>query len=155
MCCDVGVESALQLLDREPLQYAIANCEDGACLDVVARDFWRQNRQHAFFDVWVFNPFAHSYSCLPLSRCYHVHEQEKCRAHDEQIFERWREPIAPERLDCCLRVSDFSIRLSRSTRLGHEVGKGSMAPHLHCPWGIASVLLADAHCTINWINICE
>ena len=63
--------------------------------------------------------------------------------------------ILPERLDCCIRVSDFSIRLFRSTRLGHEVGKGSMALHLHCPLGIASVLLANTHRTINWINIHE
>ena len=29
---------------------------------VVARHFWGKNRQHAFFDVRVFNPFARSYS---------------------------------------------------------------------------------------------
>ena len=87
VCCDVGVEPALQPLDHEPLHYATANREDGARLDVVARDFWGQNRQHAFFDVRVFNPFARSYFCLLLSRCYHTHEQEKCRAYDEQIRE--------------------------------------------------------------------
>ena len=64
MCCNVGVEPVLQPLDREPLRYATANSEDGARLDVVARDFWGQNRQCAFFDVQVFNPFACSYSCL-------------------------------------------------------------------------------------------
>jgi len=42
--CDVGVEPALQLLDHEPLHYATANREDGAHLNVVARDFWGQNR---------------------------------------------------------------------------------------------------------------
>ena len=40
MCSDVGVEPALQPLDGEPLQFATANSEDGACLDAVARDFW-------------------------------------------------------------------------------------------------------------------
>ena len=49
--CDVGVEPALQPLDHEPLHYATANREDGACLDVVARGFWGQNRQRAFFDI--------------------------------------------------------------------------------------------------------
>ena len=39
VCSDVGVEPALQPLDREPLQYATANRENGAQLDVVARDF--------------------------------------------------------------------------------------------------------------------
>ena len=32
-------------------------------------------------------PFARSYSSLPLSRCYRVHEQEKRRAYDERIRE--------------------------------------------------------------------
>jgi len=58
VCSDVGVEPALQPVEGEPLQFAT---EDGVRLDVVARDFWGRNRQHAFFDVWVFNPFALSY----------------------------------------------------------------------------------------------
>jgi len=41
-----------------------------AHLDIVARDFWGQNRQHVFFDIMVFNPFAHSHSHSSLSRCY-------------------------------------------------------------------------------------
>ena len=77
VCCDVGVEPTLQRLDCEHLHYATANREDGARLDVDARDFWGGNRQCAFFDIKVFNPFARSYSCLPLPRCYQVHEQEK------------------------------------------------------------------------------
>ena len=40
VCCDVGVEPALQPLDHEPLWHATANREDGAHLDIVARDFW-------------------------------------------------------------------------------------------------------------------
>ena len=48
ICSDVGVELALQSLDHEPLQFATANHEDGTRLDVVARDFWGQNRQHVF-----------------------------------------------------------------------------------------------------------
>lgn len=40
--------SVLQLLDGEALRFSTANGEDGACLDVVARDFWGQNRQCAF-----------------------------------------------------------------------------------------------------------
>ena len=87
MCCDVGVEPALQPLDREPLQYATANSEDCAGLDVIARVFGGQNRQCVFFNVQVFNPFACSYSHLPFSRHYHVQEQEKCRAYDEWIRE--------------------------------------------------------------------
>jgi len=48
-----------------------------------------------FFDVRVFNPFARSYSSLPLSRCYRVHEQEKRRAYDERIREVKRACFSP------------------------------------------------------------
>ena len=68
VCLDVGFESSLQPLDCEPLQYAITNQEDGAWLDVVAQEFWGQNRQPVFFDIRVFNPFTCSYSHSTLSR---------------------------------------------------------------------------------------
>ena len=51
VCSDVGIEPALQPLDSEPLWYATANREDGARLDVVARDFWGSNRQRAFLTL--------------------------------------------------------------------------------------------------------
>ena len=54
VCSDVGVEPVLQPLDGEALQFSTANREEGARLDVVARDFWGRNRQRAFFDVRVF-----------------------------------------------------------------------------------------------------
>ena len=53
VCPDVGVEPALQPFDSEPLQYATANREDSARLDVIAQDFWGRNRHHAFFDIRV------------------------------------------------------------------------------------------------------
>ena len=86
VCCDVGVEPVLPL-DHEPLRYATVNRKDGARLDVIASDFWDRNRQHALFDIRVFNPFARSYSHFPLPRCYQVREQEKRRAYDEWIRE--------------------------------------------------------------------
>ena len=36
VCLDVGIESVLQPLDFEPLQYGTANWEDGAQFDLVA-----------------------------------------------------------------------------------------------------------------------
>ena len=48
VCSDVGVEPSLQPVEGEPLQFATANGEDGAHLNVVARDFWGQNRQRVF-----------------------------------------------------------------------------------------------------------
>ena len=95
MCSDVGVEPALQPLDGEPLQFATANSEDGARLHVVARDFWGQNRQRAFFNVRVFNPFARSYFRSQLSRCYQLHKREKRRAYDERVREVERACFSP------------------------------------------------------------
>ena len=64
-------------------------------MDAVTRDFGGQNRQRAFFDVWVFNPFARCYSRLLLPTCYCVHEQEKGRTYDEQIWEVERTCFSP------------------------------------------------------------
>jgi len=93
VCSDVGVEPALQPLDGEALQFSTVNREEGARLDVVARDFWGRNKQRVFFDVRVFNPFARSYFRTPLSKCYHLHEREKRQAYDERVrelaFHRW------------------------------------------------------------------
>ena len=41
----------------------------------------------AFFDVRVFNPFAHTYRNLPLTACYRRNEQEKRRAYDQRVRE--------------------------------------------------------------------
>ena len=95
VCSDVGVEPTLQPLDGEPLQFATANSEDGARLDVVARDFWGRNRQRAFFDVRVFNPFACSYFRSQLSRCYQLHEREKRWTYDERVREVERACFSP------------------------------------------------------------
>ena len=71
------------------------NSEDGSRLDVVARDFWGRNRQRAFFDVGVFNPFSRSYFGSQLSRCYQLHEREKRLANDERIREVERVCFSP------------------------------------------------------------
>ena len=85
MCTDVGIEPTLQPLDNKSLHYATVNCEDGAQLDVVARDFWGLNKQHVFFDIRVFNPFASCYSQSLLTRYYVTNEQEKRHAYDERV----------------------------------------------------------------------
>ena len=51
----------LQPLTSETLQYATANYEDGARVDVYALGFRGDKHQKAFFDVKVFNPNAPSY----------------------------------------------------------------------------------------------
>ena len=52
-CHGVGIEPLLQPLEDEQLRHRTANREDGACLDIVAENFWGRDRQNAFFDVGI------------------------------------------------------------------------------------------------------
>ena len=61
VCHAVGTEPCIQPLSGEQLKYKTANDADEARLDVVAENFWPKNRQKAFFDVKVYNPFSRSY----------------------------------------------------------------------------------------------
>ena len=74
-------------MTEEQLTHRSANREDGARLDIVAESFWGRDRQCAFFDVRVFNPFAQSYRNTSLSQCYRRNEMEKKRAYDERVRE--------------------------------------------------------------------
>ena len=87
VCHNVGTEPALQPVTDEEFTYRSAIREDGARLDVAAESFWSTDRQRAFFDVRVFNPFAQSHRNTPLTQCYKKNEQEKKRAYDERVRE--------------------------------------------------------------------
>jgi len=78
-------------LDCQPLWHATASREDGAHLNIVARDFW-----------WSMHSLT--LGCLlllcapiliPLSRCYQIHEQKKRQAYDERIWEVKRAYFSP------------------------------------------------------------
>ena len=68
ICHSVGTEPNLQPVTEEQLTHRTANREDGARLDIVAESFWGRDRQCAFFDVWVFNPFVQCYRNTSLSQ---------------------------------------------------------------------------------------
>lgn len=68
ICHSVGTEPNLQSVTEEQLTHRTANREDGARLDIVAESFWGRDRQCAFFDVRVFNPFAQCYRNTSLSQ---------------------------------------------------------------------------------------
>ena len=87
VCHSVGVEPSLQPVTGEQLQHRTANREDGARLDVVARNFWGQDGQRAFFDVRVFNPYAPCYQNSTQAQRYRKNELEKKRAYDERVRE--------------------------------------------------------------------
>ena len=76
------MEPSLQQLTNEVLSYRSANREDGARLDVVAEDFWGP-RQHAFFDVRVFNPIVPNLCTSSIPALYRQKEQR--RAYDERV----------------------------------------------------------------------
>ena len=95
VCHNVGIEPGLQPVTEEPLRHRTANREDGARLDVVVESFWGRDRQRAFFDVRVFNPFAPTYRNTSLPQCYHRHEQEKRRAYEERVREIERGSFSP------------------------------------------------------------
>ena len=77
VCYGVGIEPGLQPITEEHLSLKSANKEDGARLDIVAENFWGKDRQRAFFDIWVFNPFAQSHCNNPLEKCHRRQEMEK------------------------------------------------------------------------------
>ena len=91
VCCDVGVEPALQPLDHEPLRHATANREDGARLDV-ARDFWGRNRQRAFLTLGC---LILLHAPILVSHCQRVTRYKKRRAYDERIREVERACFSP------------------------------------------------------------
>ena len=89
------MEPCLQPVTDEQLTYRTVNRNDGARLDVVAESFWGRDRQCAFFDVQVFNPFAQSHHNTPFAQCYRRNEMEKRRQYDEQVREIERGCFSP------------------------------------------------------------
>ena len=49
VCHNVGIEPPLQPLTGKHLTLRSANKEDGACLDIVADNFW--GRDHVIYDI--------------------------------------------------------------------------------------------------------
>ncbi len=71
-----------------------------------AQSFWGRDRQSAFFDVRVFNPYA---PC----QCYKKNESEKKRCYEERIRETARSPpLLLEELD---QLGISTIRETRKT----------------------------------------
>ena len=87
VCHRVGTEPSLQPVTGEQFEHRTANQEDGARLDIVAHGFWGRDRQSAFFDVRVFNPYAPCYRSSTLVQCYQKNELEKKKAYEEWVRE--------------------------------------------------------------------
>ena len=76
------------MLNCMPQTYFAGRC-DGCRLDVVVESFWGRDRQRAFFDVRVFNPFAPTYLNTSLPQCYHRHEQAKSLRRESKRNRAW------------------------------------------------------------------
>ncbi len=87
VCHNVKIEPGLQPVTGEQFEHRTANREDGARLDIVAQSFWGRDRQSAFFDVRVFNPYAPCYRNSTQTQCYRKNELEKKRCYEDRIRE--------------------------------------------------------------------
>ncbi len=84
-CHSVAIEPSLQPVTGETFTNASTNTKEGARLDIVASGFWRSSFERAFFDVRVFNPFAHSNSrAATIQATYRSHE--KIKRHRTLLF---------------------------------------------------------------------
>ena len=79
VCPNVSVEPTLQELSRESLSGGSANRDSGARVEVIADGFWGPERERAYADVQVFNPFAPSNRQASFSPTCKMHEKEKKR----------------------------------------------------------------------------
>ena len=82
---DVQIEPELQPLHDEQFHLASTLTADQARPDVRARGFYRAGQQ-AYFDVKVLNPYAESYSKLPMKIVYDRAEKQKIRANNDRIL---------------------------------------------------------------------
>ena len=80
----VRTEPPLTPLTGEILPIS-ANTNDGARVDIGARDFWVKDEM-AFFDIKVFNPIAKSNLNKDLDAVFRMHESMKKNSYNERII---------------------------------------------------------------------
>ena len=61
----------------------------------MSQSFWGGDRQCAYFDIRVFNPFAQSYLNTSLAQCYRRNEQEKKKEYEQRVREIEHGSFAP------------------------------------------------------------
>jgi len=87
VCHGVPVEPTLQTLFGEQMALSSAITTDDTRVDIQATGIWGDQKQRAFFDVKVLNPFAKGYRDISLTKCYKWCEQQKKKACKEHIRE--------------------------------------------------------------------
>jgi len=81
---DIENEPKLQTLEGEHLDLKTANRSDKARADTRVRGFWG-NRQNAFFDFRVINPFASSHSNKIPQALYKGESKKKKREYEQRV----------------------------------------------------------------------
>ena len=81
---DVEIEPVLEPLSGEQLEKKTANRDDDARSDTRVRGFWG-NQQNAFFDFWIFYPYALSYAPKTLEQLYRQFANVKKGEYEERI----------------------------------------------------------------------
>jgi hypothetical protein len=81
---DTELEPPLLPVEDEQIDSKRAKLMDGALSDVRVRDFWG-NKQNAFFEFRVFNPFASSYSHMTPEECYSRFENTRSAEYEQRI----------------------------------------------------------------------
>ena len=89
----VRIEPPLQPLTGEVLNGG-SNQEEGARLDIVARDFW-QVHELAFFDIKVFNPLARTYMNQSLDAAFKANETMKKNKYNNRIIQVEKGTFSP------------------------------------------------------------
>ena len=84
VCRDVQTEPPLIPLSGQQFSKS-ANHQDGARLDVSARDFWTP-MERAFLDIRIFHPNAPTNKSKSLKRLYETHEAEKKAVYEERVI---------------------------------------------------------------------
>ena len=85
VCTNVQQEPHLTPVSGETFSYNTAIVDDGARLDIKARNFWRRG-QDAYFDVCVTHVNAPSQKKLDTKTVFHRHEQRMKRNYHERCL---------------------------------------------------------------------
>ena len=136
VCSDVAIEPSLQPLSGETLPRS-TNREDGARLNIRARNFWGTAQQVAFFDVRIFHPNAASYRSSSVSSLYRQHEKSKRQEYEARVREVERGCFTP-------LVLTTSGGMGREATTFYKRLADLLATKRNCPYSV----------TMGWIRCC-
>lgn len=85
--CHSAVGTKLSLQPETSLSTGLPTKRMVPNLTLWGKSFWVRDRQSAFIDIWVFNPYAPYYRNFSLAQFCQKNELEKTRAYQERVQE--------------------------------------------------------------------